>query len=92
MFIEKNRQEDLAAPSERTVLLIRQLAKQRWEVRTMRSRAKWPFFLGTLMMLLPQVAASQTTPPTVTFTTPPGLQRGTTGTFVIEGTDLAGAT
>ncbi len=37
------------------------------------------------------VAWAQTTPPTVILTTPPGMQRGTTTTLVIEGTDLTGA-
>ena len=37
------------------------------------------------------VAWAQTTPPTVIFTTPPGMQRGSTTTLVIEGTDLTGA-
>lgn len=35
---------------------------------------------------------AQTTPPTVTFTTPSGIQLGTTATFVVEGTGLYGAT
>lgn len=43
-------------------------------------------------LLISSDALSQTTPPTVTFTTPTGIQRGTSGTFVVEGTDLAGAT
>src|SRR5262245_6085053 len=42
--------------------------------------------------LIPSAVLSQTTPPTITFTTPTGIQRGTSGTFVVEGTDLAGAT
>jgi hypothetical protein len=41
---------------------------------------------------IPSTILSQTTPPTLTFTTPTGIQRGTSGTFVVEGTDLAGAT
>jgi hypothetical protein len=48
------------------------------------------FLLASL--LIPSAVLSQTTPPTVTFTTPTGIQRGTSGTFVVEGTDLAGAT
>ena len=43
-------------------------------------------------LLISGAALSQTTPPTVTFTTPTGIQRGTSGIFVVEGTDLAGAT
>ncbi|MEW5976222.1 MAG: hypothetical protein AB1898_10505 [Acidobacteriota bacterium] len=35
---------------------------------------------------------AQTTPPTVSFTTPSGMQRGTKATFLIEGTGLEGAT
>jgi hypothetical protein len=35
---------------------------------------------------------AQTTPPTVTVTTPSGIQRGTTATFIVEGTGLDGAT
>ena len=34
---------------------------------------------------------AQTTPPTVSFTSPAGMQRGTSGIFLIEGTGLAGA-
>lgn len=34
---------------------------------------------------------AQTTPPTVSFTSPAGMQRGTTGTFLVEGTGLEGA-
>src|SRR6185436_11145681 len=34
---------------------------------------------------------AQTTPPTVNFTSPAGMQRGTSGIFLIEGTGLAGA-
>src|SRR5262245_54493267 len=43
-------------------------------------------FLATSCFLL-----SQTTPPTVSFTSPAGMQRGTSGTFLIEGTGLEGA-
>ena len=45
----------------------------------------------TLLWVVPRTVLGQTTPPTVSFTSPPGLQQGTTGTFVIEGTDLQGA-
>jgi hypothetical protein len=34
---------------------------------------------------------AQTTPPTVNFTSPAGMQRGTSGIFLIEGTGLTGA-
>ena len=34
---------------------------------------------------------AQTTPPTLSFTSPAGMQRGTTATFLVEGTGLAGA-
>ncbi len=37
------------------------------------------------------MARAQTTPPTVILTAPAGIQRGTTTTLVIEGTDLTGA-
>ena len=40
---------------------------------------------------IPFQALAQTTPPTVTFTTPSGIQRGATATFVVEGTGLEGA-
>ena len=46
-----------------------------------------PFVLVTFALLV----HAQTTPPTVSFATPPGIQRGTTATVVIEGTDLTGA-
>src|SRR5438093_832514 len=58
----------------------------------MRGRIFLASFIGILMVAWPQGVSAQTTPPTVTFTTPAGIQRGTTGTFVIEGTDLAGTT
>src|SRR2546426_997798 len=58
----------------------------------MRARVFLTSFVGVLMVIGLQGVSAQTTPPTVTFTTPAGIQRGTTGTFVIEGTDLAGAT
>jgi hypothetical protein len=51
--------------------------------------------LTTVVLSIGVVASqvlAQTTPPTVTFTTPSGIQRGTTATFVVEGTGLAGAT
>lgn len=57
----------------------------------MRSRVFLTCFVGVLMVMWLQGVWAQTTPPTVTFTTPAGIQRGTTGTFVIEGTDLTGA-
>ncbi|MFN8007826.1 MAG: hypothetical protein U0V70_12515 [Terriglobia bacterium] len=53
-----------------------------------------PFFLLAVIFhvfFLPVVLA-QTTPPTVSFTTPPGIQKGTTTKLLIEGTDLTGAT
>jgi hypothetical protein len=48
-------------------------------------------FVVTLLWVVPRTVLGQTTPPTVSFTSPPGLQQGTTRTFVIEGTDLQGA-
>src|SRR3990172_263617 len=50
-------------------------------------------FLILIPILLQFVSGvyPQTTPPTVAFTTPPGLQRGSTVTVIIEGTDLTGA-
>jgi hypothetical protein len=57
----------------------------------MRDLRKLMFLFGISLVLMPRVVSSQTTPPTVNFTTPPGIQRGTTATFVIEGTDLSGA-
>src|SRR3954447_2831055 len=59
--------------------------------KTMSDLRKWMFFFGSSLVLLSQAAFAQTTPPTVSFTTPPGIQRGTRVTFVIEGTDLSGA-
>ena len=51
------------------------------------------FTMAILSMSVPtSQTLAQTTPPTVTFTTPSGIQRGTTATFVVEGTGLAGAT
>ncbi|MCI0422653.1 MAG: PPC domain-containing protein [Acidobacteria bacterium] len=44
------------------------------------------------LIAIPIQALAQTTPPTVTFTTPSGIQRGATATFVVEGTGLEGAT
>src|SRR5438552_17556633 len=58
----------------------------------MRGRIFLASFIGILMVAWPQGVSAQTTPPTVTFTTPAGIQRGTTRTFLIEGTDPAGAT
>ncbi len=46
---------------------------------------------ATLLTSL-SVVYGQTTPPTVTFTTPSGIQHGTTAIFVVEGTGLDGAT
>ena len=43
------------------------------------------------LIAIPFQALAQTTPPTVTFTTPSGIQRGVTATFVVEGTGLEGA-
>jgi hypothetical protein len=43
------------------------------------------------LSLLHGTVLGQTTPPTVSFTSPAGLQRGTTGAIVVEGTDLGGA-
>jgi hypothetical protein len=43
------------------------------------------------LIAIPFQALGQTTPPTVTFTTPSGIQRGATATFVVEGTGLEGA-
>ena len=43
------------------------------------------------LIAIPLQAWAQTTPPTVTFTTPSGIQRGATATFVVEGTGLEGA-
>jgi hypothetical protein len=43
------------------------------------------------LIIVPLQALAQTTPPTVTFTTPSGIQRGVTATFVVEGTGLEGA-
>jgi hypothetical protein len=43
------------------------------------------------LSLLPGTVLGQTTPPTVSFTSPAGLQRGTTGAIVVEGTDLGNA-
>lgn len=43
------------------------------------------------IVAIPLQVWAQTTPPTVTFTTPSGIQRGATGTFVVEGTGLEGA-
>jgi hypothetical protein len=48
-------------------------------------------FIATIGILALQ-ALAQTTPPTVTFTTPSGIQLGTTASFVVEGTGLEGAT
>ena len=56
----------------------------------MRPRTTLALVLGSF--LVSGTAHSQTTPPTVTFTTPTGIQRGTNGIFVVEGTDLTGAT
>lgn len=48
-------------------------------------------FLTIALIVIPVQALAQTTPPTLTFTTPSGIQRGTTATFVVEGTGLDGA-
>ncbi len=55
---------------------------------------KWQNFTALIVILImirEGRVFPQTTPPTVTFTTPTGVRRGTTVTFTIEGTDLAGA-
>jgi len=51
-------------------------------------------FLTSLLPLgiMCSTLIAQTTPPTVSFTSPAGMQRGTSGVFLIEGTGLAGAT
>ena len=46
--------------------------------------------LSVALLAIPFQAWAQTTPPTVTFTTPSGIQRGVTATFVVEGTGLEG--
>ena len=48
-------------------------------------------FFSIALIAIPLQAWAQTTPPTVTFTTPSGIQRGATATFVVEGTGLEGA-
>jgi len=48
------------------------------------------FLLSLCFVSCPPLLA-QTTPPTVSFTSPAGMQRGTSGIFLIEGTGLAGA-
>jgi hypothetical protein len=50
-----------------------------------------PFPLPLVLLPFALLVQAQTTPPTISFTTPPGIQRGTTATIVIEGTDLTGA-
>ena len=42
-----------------------------------------------LILLMEATLFAQTTPPTIVVTIPSGIQRGTTGIFVVEGTDLA---
>jgi len=49
-----------------------------------------PLILSLCLVSCGQLLA-QTTPPTVSFTSPAGMQRGTSGIFLIEGTGLAGA-
>ena len=49
-----------------------------------------PLILSLCLVSCGQLFA-QTTPPTVTFTSPAGMQRGTSHIFLIEGTGLAGA-
>ena len=56
----------------------------------MRSRAPMWLRFALLLALSPTVFG-QITPPTVSFTSPPGLQQGTSRTFLVEGTDLEGA-
>src|SRR5262245_63961221 len=52
-----------------------------------------PLFFRFLLLLGVACGSllSQTTPPTLSFTSPAGMQRGTSGIFLIEGTGLAGA-
>lgn len=48
--------------------------------------------VGLMLAFIGAQVWAQTTPPTVTFTTPSGIQRGATASFIVEGTDLTGAT
>jgi len=48
-------------------------------------------FLWSICLVSYAPLLAQTTPPTVSFTSPAGMQRGTSGVFLIEGTGLAGA-
>lgn len=48
------------------------------------------FILLGAVLLYEATLYSQTTPPTIIVTTPSGLQLGTSGIFVVEGTDLSG--
>src|SRR4030095_7121513 len=48
-------------------------------------------FFSIALIAVPLQTLAQTTPPTITFTTPSGIQRGVTATFVVEGTGLEGA-
>ena len=50
------------------------------------------FFVAFSLLLAPRAMVCQTTPPTVNYISPTGLQQGATGTFLVEGTGLTGAT
>jgi hypothetical protein len=54
-------------------------------------RIRQLFMLFGIVFIYETTLYSQTTPPTIIVTTPSGIQLGTIGIFVIEGTDLSGS-